>query len=156
RSLARLDWPTDIVGAESAIDGLDVAETETHGGREVAIPLRALVSADSARIFAHEGIACLVCRPDRDQAWFVRTPSLHGLSAMAEADRKIMESFNSLPFRFVSAYFENLLRNNSALFAGTRSSNEAAAAIAQLLDDVLMTTGPGASARVVPTGETAE
>ncbi|MCK9916206.1 type VI secretion system contractile sheath large subunit [Microbacteriaceae bacterium K1510] len=146
RSLARINWPTEILGADSAFGGLDLAEVETRGARKTAIPLRAPLDAGVARDLGNEGIACLVCRPDRDEAWFTRAPSVHGLSAMAEAERKVMESFNSLPFCFVSRFFQDLLQNNSALLSSARSGEAIAANVTALLEDVLLTTGPGSSA----------
>ncbi|MEP9376531.1 type VI secretion system contractile sheath large subunit [Aquabacter sp. CN5-332] len=150
RSLERQGWPTEITGAETALDGLEMVEVDLRGGRRAAIPLRAPVELGVARELGHEGIICLVCRADRDQAWLTRAPAVHGHGAMAEADRKIMEDFSSLPFRFVSRCVEDVLHRNRALFAGARSDGEAAAAMARLLDDVLLTTGQGAAAHVSP------
>lgn len=151
RSLARLDWPTDLAGAASALGGLDVAEIAVRGG-SAAIPLRAAAGPGTARELADAGILSLVCRADRDAAWFTHARPVHGPEAMAEADRKAMETFVSLPFLFVSSYLDVLLRRNGETFARGLSGAEAADAIARLLKDVLRTTGPGAAARVEPTG----
>ena len=147
RSLVRTGWPTEILGAESALGGLDVVET-TVGGRAAAIPLRAAPDLTRARDLAEEGLACLMARPDRDQVWLTRAPCLYAQGRAAETDRKAMEILNSLPFGFVSAYFEHLLRAESALFAKDRSDEQAADALQTLLNDVLLTTGQGGAARV--------
>ncbi len=147
RSLARTGWPTEILGAESALGGLDVAETMV-GGRAAAIPLRAAPDLSRARDLADEGLACLMARPDRDQAWLTRAPSLYAQGRAPEADRKAMETLNSLPFSFVSVYFGDLLRSEGALFARVGSNAEVAAALQRLLNDVLLTTGEGGAARV--------
>jgi predicted component of type VI protein secretion system len=144
RSLSKTGWPTEIFGAESALGGLDVVET-TMGGRVVAIPLRAAPDLTRARDLAEEGFACLMARPDRDQVWLTRAPSLHALGRTPEADRKAMETLNSLPFGFVSAYFEDLLQAHGARLA---SHEATAAALQRLLNDVLLTTGEGGAARV--------
>ncbi|WP_454916092.1 type VI secretion system contractile sheath domain-containing protein [Xanthobacter sediminis] len=153
RSLARTGWPTEIEGAQTAMGGFDVAEVELRGGRAAAIPLRAPMDIGVARDLAGHGIACLVCRADRDQAWFTRAPSVHGAGAVVEENRKVMEGFDSLPFRFVSGSVEDALRANRALFAGAGSDAGTAAAMGRLLQDVLLTTGPGAAAQVTPAGD---
>jgi predicted component of type VI protein secretion system len=152
RSLARTGWPTEIFGAESALGGLDVVETMI-GGRAVAIPLRAAPDLGRVRDLAEEGLACLMARPDRDQAWLTRAPSLHALGRTPEADRKAMETLNSLPFSFVSAYFEDLLETHGAPLA---SDEEAAATLQRLLNDVLLTTGEDGAARVEPVEDNGE
>jgi hypothetical protein len=45
------------------------------------------------------------------------------------------------------------LQKNSALYAGASDPDAAAASITRLLDDVLLTTGPGASVQVTPNNE---
>src|SRR5262249_32928435 len=116
-------------------------------------PLRAAPDLSRARDLAEEGLACLIARPDRDQVWLTRAPSLHALGRTPEADRKAMENLNSLPFSFVSSYFEDLLHTHGARLA---SQGEAAAALEQLLNDVLLTTGEGGVARVEPFEENGE
>jgi predicted component of type VI protein secretion system len=153
RSAVRLGWPTEILGTETAIGDLDLTEVDMSNGRKTAIPLRALISAGIARDLAAAGITCPVCRPDRDQAWFTRASALYELSAASDANRMAMEAFNGLPFHLISTYFENLLQKNSALYAGASNPDAAAASIARLLDDVLLTTGPDASVQVTPNSE---
>lgn len=148
RSLARCGWPTEILGAEAAVSGLEVAEVTLPGGRSSAIPLHAPINQGVARDLGAEGLMCLVCRADRDQAWFTRAPSLHAVNVASGADRPAMERFESLPFRFVSTYVENLLQRNSATISGAVSNDDVAAAVSRLLEDALATTGPGAAVRV--------
>jgi predicted component of type VI protein secretion system len=148
RSLARCGWPTEIIGVESAMSGLEVAEVELGGGRASAIPLRAAIDQGSARDLGADGILCLVCRPDRDQAWFTRAPSLHVLNVASDADRPAMERFNSLPFYFVLTFFQNFIHNNDALLSSGQPDDVVVASLTHALNDVLLTTGPGASAHV--------
>jgi EvpB/VC_A0108, tail sheath N-terminal domain/Type VI secretion system, VipA, VC_A0107 or Hcp2 len=148
RSLAQTGWPTEISGAATALSGLDVAEVETRGGRRTAIPLRALIDLDVARDLGREGVICLACRADRDQAWLVRTSSVCAHSVTPEADRKAVENFDSLPFRFVSVYFANLVRGYAeTLSAPGLDDAQTAASIEGLLNDALIATGPGGAAR---------
>jgi len=157
RSLARTGWPTEIIGAESALGGLDVVEVETRGARHSAIPLRALIDPGVARDLGRGGVICLVCRPDRDQAWLTRAPSLRAHGATPEVDRKVMEQFDSLSFRFVSTYFENLFRHNAASLSPPGADEaEVAASIARLANDALIATGPGAAADATPRARSAE
>ena len=146
RSLARAGWPTEVLGAETALGGLEIAEASARGGRKVAIPLRCLMDIGVARDLAYAGVIALVCRADRDQAWLTRASSLFadGAGAMSE-QAKAMESLGGLPFRFISAYFETLL---SAIVRSLRAEGVTAAGIAQRLDDTLLATGSGASAHV--------
>ena len=146
RSLARGGWPTEVLGAETALGGLDIAETSARGGRKVAIPLRALMDLGVARDLAHAGVIVLVCRADRDQVWLTRAASLFadGAGALSE-QAKAMESLGGLPFRFVSGYFETLL---TAIVRDLRAEGLTAAGIARRLDDALLATGAGGAAHV--------
>lgn len=157
RSLARTGWPTEIIGAEAALGGLEVAEVEIRAGRRTAIPLRALIDPGVARDLGREGIICLACRPDRDCAWLTRAPSMHRQGATAEqADQKVMENFDSLPFRFVSTCFENLLRRHAETLSAQDSDDAVAGTISRLVEDVLLTTGAGASAHATPVAPSRE
>lgn len=157
RSLARTGWPTEILGAETALGGLEVVEVETRPGRCSALPLRALIDPGVARDLGRDGVICLVCRPDRDQAWLTRAPSLHAHGATPEADRRVMEQFDSLPFRFVSSYFESFFGANAANLAPSGADDaQIAASISRLANDALIATGPGAAADVTPRVRSAE
>lgn len=146
QSLARTGWPTEILGAESALGGLEVAEAGARGGRKVAIPLRALLDLGVARDLAHSGVIALVCRADRDQVWLTRASSAFADGAGAASEQaKAIESLGGLPFRFVSAYFETLL---SAIAHNLGPDGATAARIERHLEDALLATGAGASARV--------
>lgn len=150
RSMALHGWPTEIAGAQTAMDGFDLVDMEVRGGRTAAIPLRAPLELGVSRELAKAGILSLVCRTDRDQLWFTSAASVHGAGPLPEADRKIMETFNSLPFRFVSRAVEDVLHRNRALLVNASSPQEAAMAMSRLLEDVLRPTGPEASAKVAP------
>jgi predicted component of type VI protein secretion system len=151
RSLARTGWPTEILGAETALGGLELAEVETRGGRRSAIALRALMDLGVARDLGREGVICLACRPDRDAVWLARAPSLHAHGAAPEAERRAMENLGGLPFRFVSTYFENLLGGAAAALSPCGAdAEEIAASIARLARDALIPTGLGGAAHVTP------
>jgi hypothetical protein len=155
RSLTRTGWPTEIVGVETALGGLEVVEVEMRVGRHSAIPLRALIDPGVARDLGREGIICLACRSDRDRAWLVRAPHLRAHGATLEADREAMENFDSLPFQFVSTYFENLLRGAAANLRGSDDA-QVCASISRLVNDALAATGPGASAHARPAAHSAQ
>lgn len=148
RSLARTGWPTEVAGPGAAVSGFDVAECRLRGGRTVAIPVRAFATPDLARDLADAGIICLAGRPDRDEVFIVRAAAVHGPAAVTEENRKVFQGFNSLPFRFVSAVLEDVLQANRDIFAAGHSPTAAAEAMRGLLDDMLRTTGAGASATV--------
>jgi hypothetical protein len=86
-----------------------------------------------------------------------RAPSLHAHGAAPEAERKVMDQFDGLPFRFVSSYFESLFRRNAASLTPPGADDaQAAVSISRLANDALIASGPGAAADVTPRLRSAE
>lgn len=150
-SLSRGGWPTEILGNQNPVEGLDVAEVTVRGGKTIALPLRAPLDGGVARDLARDGLIALVARADRDQAWLVRAASVHQYGAVTDEMKAAMEGFAGLPFRFVSSLLEALSRDCIERLPRHAAGTEAALAIEQALADLLQTTGPGASVRVAPT-----
>lgn len=155
-SLGRTGWPTEILGGESPLEGLELAEVPARAGRSAAIPLRALLDPGIARDLAGDGLVCPVCRADRDQAWLVRAASVHDHGKVWEEERAAMEGFAGLSFRFVSGLLEAVCQDALAGLPRRASGAEAAAMIAQALRDALDGSGPGAAVAVTPQGADGE
>ncbi len=155
-SLGRSGWPTEILGGEAPLEGLDLAEVPARAGRIAAIPLRALIDPGVAQDLAGHGLICPVCRADRDQAWLVRAASAHDPGKIWEEERAAMEGFAGLPFRFLSTLLEGVCDATIAALPRGLSASEAAAAIAQALRDALDGSGPGAAVEVAPQQSTGE
>lgn len=149
-SLGRSGWPTEILGGENPLEGLDLAEVPARAGRTAAIPLRASIDPGVARDLAGHGLICPVCRADRDQAWLVHAASAHDFGKVWEEERAAMEGFAGLAFRFVSALLEGVCDAALAALPRGLAAGEAAAAIAQALRDALDGSGPGAAVEVTP------
>lgn len=151
-SLADSGFPTEILGAETALRGLDLVETTGPDHRPVALPVRAAVGVDVARLLGSEGIGCLVARPDRDRAWFLRAPAAAAIEAGGDIDPATRAAFAGLPFRFVSTVIEARLQAAAAMVAGAADA-DAAAIIAARLRGVVDASGPGNDVAVAPAGE---
>ncbi len=149
-SLAVSGFPTEILGTETALRGLDLVETTGPDHRPVALPVRAAVGVDVARLLGSEGIGCLVARPDRDRAWFLRAPTAAAVGS--EADPPALAAFADLPFRFVSTLIEARLQAAVAAVDGAAEA-QAAAAIAAALSDLVDASGAGGGVAVVPAGD---
>jgi hypothetical protein len=151
-SLADSGFPTEVIGAEACLRGLDLVETTGPDHRPVALPVRAAVGVDVARLLGSEGIGCLVARPDRDRAWFLRAPAAAAIDLGCELDPPALTAFADLPFRFVSTLIEARLQAAVATVEGAAAA-QAAAAIAAALRDLVDASGPGGDVAVVPVGE---
>lgn len=144
-SLSAGGWPTEILGTAAAIGGLDLLEAPGPDGRPAALPVRAAAGPDVARLLGADGIACLVARPNRDQAWFVTAPAA-AAGAAGGGDQETA-TFSSLPFRFLSAILETRLQAAAGTVAGTADA-AAAAAIDAAVRGLVEASGPGADVSV--------
>jgi len=147
RSVARTGWPSEILGPDAAITGLEVATTDIGGGRTAASPLRALITYDAARSLAQSGVAALAARPDRDHVFLVSAPTLFDASHSGHANSDEAGRTTSLPYHLVTARFQQTL---AGLLAGvtTFDPETLATRVEHLLRELLLSTGPGATADV--------
>lgn len=150
-SLSRTGWPTEILGNQNPVEGLDVVELPVRGGKAIALPLRAPLDGGVARDLARDGLMALVGRADRDQAWLVRAAAVHQYGAVTDEMKAAMEGFAGLPFRFVSSLLESVCRERVETLPRGLSDHDAALLIEQALSDLIQTTGPGAAVNVAPT-----
>jgi predicted component of type VI protein secretion system len=149
-SLTRTGWPTEILGGDTPVEGLDVVEVAARAGRTIAIPLRAPIDPAMARDLARDGLICPVARADDDKAWLVRAAAVHHYGSVPDDARLAMESFAGLSFRFVSCLLGTLCRQVVAMLPRDMPEAEAAAVIAQAIEDMLQTSGAGAAVTVTP------
>ncbi|TCR68361.1 type VI secretion system contractile sheath large subunit [Bosea sp. BK604] len=150
-SLSRSGWPTEILGNQNPVEGLDVVELSVRGGKTIALPLCAALDGGVARDLARDGLMALVGRADRDQAWLVRAAAVHQYGAVTDEMKAAMEGFAGLPFRFVSSLLESVSRERVETLPRGISDHDAALLIEQALSDLVQTTGPGAAVTVAPT-----
>lgn len=155
-SLSRVGWPTEILGNQNPVEGLDVAEIAVRGGKTIALPLRAPLDGGVARDLARDGLIALVGRADREQAWLVRAAAVHQYGAVTDEMKAAMESFAGLPFRFVSSLLESVSRELVETLPRGASAGDAALLIEQALADLLQTTGQGASVAGAPAASSGE
>ncbi len=110
RSVAKTGWPSEILGPDVALTGLNVATTDIGAGRTAAIPLRALITYDAARSLAQSGITALAARPDRDHVFLVSAPKLFmtpAIAGMPTATKRAGPP--ALPYHLVTARFQQAL-----------------------------------------------
>ncbi len=148
QSQARLGWPSEFVGRDGALDGLDMSEITVDAGEKVAIPFAYPVTSDAAHSLADAGILALACRYNRDTATLVAAPTVHRPGRFPDdPDGVAARRLSSLPYQTVVSRVVQALHHAPLDNAAT-----AAEVARNALEPILGTSGPGAGleVRLVP------
>ena len=150
-SFARCGWPTEITGmVNGQVEDLPLYSRAEPNEQEMQIPLEALLSGQLAEDLAGSGFTPLVCKPNRDSAYVLWAPMLHrpevyGDAAATAASR----AMTHLPYQLLANRISETISSNlPRLHSASLSADDLGNAIGKLLQQLVATSGAGASVAV--------
>lgn len=141
QSQKHLGWPSEIVGKDGRLEGLEMEEMVVEHSEKISIPFAFPVTSDVAHSLADVGILALACRYNRDTATLVAAPTVHKPGTFPDDPGGVAaRRLSSLPYQIVVSRIVRALHD---LPMGQQSSAEQTVRAA--LEPILASSGPGAS-----------